>query len=96
MASCSIILYYRYNRFCFCITDTSEQPVLETLRLLPVDSGGESFDGESAGEFLSTCDCVLCNETFDLSTGNDDLLRHLLLSHKLVIAEVHLIADLKR
>lgn len=42
------------------------------------------------------CECLLCNDTFDLHNSNDSLLAHLLLQHKLVIADIKDVVDLKR
>lgn len=45
----------------------------------------------------SRCECLLCPETFDLeSSGNDQILTHFLLAHKLVIADIKEIVDLKK
>ncbi|XP_021369204.1 zinc finger protein 277-like [Mizuhopecten yessoensis] len=74
----------------------SEQPVLESLNLLTLDNSEEDCGNKSSLSALYTCVCALCDEKFDIKDGNNDLLRHLLLSHKLVIAEVHYVADLKR
>ncbi|XP_060079200.1 zinc finger protein 277-like [Ylistrum balloti] len=73
---------------------SSEQPVLETLNLLTLDDRERDCGKEK--DMLATITCVLCEEKFDTKEGNNDLLRHLLLSHKLVISEVHHVADLKR
>lgn len=42
------------------------------------------------------CECLFCPEIFDLQTSNDQMLAHFLLIHKLVIADVKEIVDLKR
>ena len=44
------------------------------------------------------CACVLCDEVFDITTKEllQELLKHLLLHHKLVIDNVHLIVDFPR
>lgn len=48
-------------------------------------------------ENISTrCECLFCPEDFDLQSSNDQLLAHFLLVHKLVIADVKEIVDLKR
>lgn len=39
---------------------------------------------------------MLCSDVFDLRENNDQLLAHLLLIHKLVIADIKEIVDLKR
>lgn len=42
------------------------------------------------------CQCLLCETTYDIQTkaGKDEFLRHLVHVHKIVIADVPLIADL--
>ncbi|KAK2187562.1 hypothetical protein NP493_162g07030 [Ridgeia piscesae] len=40
--------------------------------------------------------CLLCAQQFDVMEMQDDLLRHLLLQHKLVIADVKLVAHFKK
>lgn len=42
------------------------------------------------------CECLFCSEVFDLESSNDQILAHFLLVHKLVIADVKEIVDLKR
>lgn len=44
----------------------------------------------------SQCECLFCSEVFDLKSSNDQILAHFLLTHKLVIADVKEIVDLKR
>ncbi|KAL0271938.1 UNVERIFIED_CONTAM: hypothetical protein PYX00_005084 [Menopon gallinae] len=44
---------------------------------------------------VSTCHCVLCDVQFELPKDNDFLLAHLYTSHKLVIADAHLLPSLK-
>ncbi|XP_075980581.1 zinc finger protein 277 [Anticarsia gemmatalis] len=43
----------------------------------------------------SECGCVLCDETFSLPVSEQSLLTHLYMEHRLVIADVNQIADLK-
>ncbi|CAH1783503.1 unnamed protein product, partial [Owenia fusiformis] len=40
--------------------------------------------------------CLMCEDTFNLDTHHDTFLKHLVEKHKLVIADVKLIADFKR
>lgn len=42
------------------------------------------------------CECLFCSEVFDLELSNDQILAHFLLAHKLVVADVKEIVDLKR
>lgn len=42
------------------------------------------------------CECLFCTEMFDLQSSNDQILAHFLLAHKLVVADVKEIVDLKR
>jgi len=64
-------------------------PILESLNF-PEDNASHNELGSSV------CECLLCTEVFDLEAdGNDKLLAHLLIKHKLVIADQKEIADLK-
>ena len=70
----------------------SEKPVLEPLLLPSLQQ-----DSSSGRTSPRTClPCLMCVETFDITTKKEDCLRHLLTSHKLVIADVNLIANFKR
>lgn len=51
---------------------------------------------ETESESSTNCECMLCSDVFDLRENNDQLLAHLLLIHKLVIADIKEIVDLKR
>ncbi|KAJ8712492.1 hypothetical protein PYW07_005334 [Mythimna separata] len=46
-------------------------------------------------EELYECSCVLCEENFTLPSNEKQLLTHLFIEHRLVIADVNQIADLK-
>ncbi|CAH0694743.1 unnamed protein product [Spodoptera exigua] len=46
-------------------------------------------------EDVAECSCVLCEENFLLPSNEKDLLTHLFMKHRLVIADVNQIADLK-
>ncbi|XP_047032225.1 zinc finger protein 277 [Helicoverpa zea] len=46
-------------------------------------------------EELSECSCVLCEEKFTLPDNEKQLLTHLFMEHRLVIADVNQIVDLK-
>lgn len=63
-------------------------PILEALTF-PTRS-------ETEIEPSTSCECLLCSEVFDLRESNDQILTHLLLIHKLVIADIKEIVDLKR
>ncbi|XP_069141616.1 zinc finger protein 277-like isoform X2 [Argopecten irradians] len=78
------------------MTGSSDQPVLESLNLLTLGDGDKDGEKENNTSAVSVCTCLMCEETFIINEGNNELLRHLLLSHKLVIAEVHHVADIKR
>lgn len=41
------------------------------------------------------CSCILCDEIFTLPASEKQLLTHLFMDHRLVIADVNQIADLK-
>ena len=52
---------------------------------------------ESENDISSLCECLLCPDVFNLEVeGNEKLLGHLLIKHKLVIADLKEIADLNR
>ena len=70
----------------------SEKPVLEPL-LLPDSEQDPSCDRTSP---KSCIPCMMCVETFEITTKKEDFLRHLLIAHRLVIADVNLIANFKR
>lgn len=46
-------------------------------------------------EEVTECSCVLCEQNFLLPSNEKDLLTHLFMKHRLVIADVNQIADLK-
>lgn len=67
-------------------------PILQPLSF-PDDSTSENVEDTTC----SLCECLLCPAVFDLKTdGNDKLLAHLLIKHKLVIGDQKEIADFKR
>ena len=70
----------------------SEKPVLEPL-LLPNLEQDPSCGRTSP---KSCIPCMMCAETFEITTKKEDFLRHLLTAHRLVIADVNLIANFKR
>ena len=53
-------------------------------------------DGDIAEVELSVTMCPFCELMFDTATEKDLILKHLLVQHCLVIADVNLIADLHR
>lgn len=66
-------------------------PILQPLSF-PEDLNPENSEERNS----STCVCLLCPDVFDLKTdGNDKLLAHLLIKHKLVIGDLKEIADFK-
>ena len=86
-------LQYQYS---FLFTEQQDVPLLEPLTLMNEDAGNEQpASSESAGV---ACPCLLCSATFIIPVhGNpDEFLRHLLLTHKFVIADVKLVSDLRR
>ena len=70
----------------------SEKPVLEPL-LLP---SLEQASGCGRSSPVSCLPCLMCGETFEITGDKVDFLKHLLSVHKLVIADVNLIANFKR
>ena len=78
---------------------SSDLPMLEPLSLSksPVRTAGvQSEKTEDTSGSAITVKCLFCENCYNESSEKDQLLRHLLLSHKLVIADVKLIADFKR
>ena len=65
------------------------------LESLSFTAGGHSevTSGEVTKEMVG---CLLCVQQFDVAETQDELLRHLLLQHKLVIADVKLVAHFKK
>ena len=75
------------------IQKASDPPLLESL-VLPVSSlGGSSASLTEQESFLQ---CLLCESTFDISNSRDEFLKHLVLNHKLVIADFKKIPDFER
>ncbi|KAK2163112.1 hypothetical protein LSH36_85g01007 [Paralvinella palmiformis] len=78
---------------------SSDLPVLEPLSLAePTDirvdiNSKKSEDGENS---VAAVQCLFCEKCYAESVERDELLRHLLLAHKLVIADVKLIANFRR
>lgn len=71
-------------------TSFGESPVLEPLKLNYHDSSSEAMDNKY-------CTCIFCDETFNNvgeKLGENELLKHLLIFHKFVIADTNLITDL--
>ena len=67
-------------------------PILQPLSF-PDNSTQENVEETNN----SICECLLCSDAFDLKTdGNDKLLAHLLIKHKLVIGDLKEIADFQR
>ncbi|XP_060573115.1 zinc finger protein 277-like, partial [Ruditapes philippinarum] len=70
----------------------TEKPVLEPLLLQGSWLGTAASGRESP---RSSLQCVLCPEKLDISETLDAYLKHLLETHKFVIADVNLIANFK-
>lgn len=45
---------------------------------------------------LSSIECILCDETFNLVEDKKELLTHLIMSHKLVISDVNKISEFSK
>lgn len=70
-------------------SNTAEKLVLESLNLSHLDE--ESTD-QSTGDRV-VLPCLFCNKSFD---DKDDVQRHIVTEHKLVIADVNLISQFQR
>lgn len=55
----------------------------------------ESPGGVVAVESSPSAPCIFCEEYYPLSE-QDQLLKHMIIEHKLVIADVRLVADFER
>ncbi|KAJ8302312.1 hypothetical protein KUTeg_021299 [Tegillarca granosa] len=76
-----------------------EKPVLESLNLfgLSIDPGDNTVSASGHSSSGQCCACLMCDEWFNLEEDSlDTFLRHLLTVHKVVIADVKLICNLKR
>ena len=75
---------------------STEGTVLEPL-LLPDDQGVTADEKchitSAASDFVT---CILCDEMFDIKESEANLLKHFLVEHRLVIADVRFISNLKR
>lgn len=67
-------------------------PILEPLTFPDKDERCQS----TANVVSSSCECLFCTQVFDIQSSSDQLLAHFLLDHKLVIADVKEIVDIKR
>uniref|UniRef100_A0A8C4RI59 Uncharacterized protein n=1 Tax=Erpetoichthys calabaricus TaxID=27687 RepID=A0A8C4RI59_ERPCA len=77
---------------CICIylfIPDEKDAILEPLSL------PESQSTNTPVKIHTSVSCILCEENFMLS-AKDVLLKHFVLEHKLVIADVKLIADFRR
>ena len=74
------------------ISDVDYTPKIQALSLQdsspPQPKPAEEEEGETA--------CIFCEDVFDVSKDKDRFLGHLLLNHKLVIADVKHIANFTR
>lgn len=78
----------------FAFTGPNEPPMLESLSFTP---GGSTDVREVTQVGLETdVGCLMCQQQFDVTETQDVLLRHLLQQHKLVIADVKLVANFKK
>lgn len=73
----------------FLSLSDSRDCILEPLSL------PESPGGISAVECSPSVPCIFCEEYSPLSEQNQ-LLKHMIIEHKLVIADIKLVADFKR
>ena len=71
----------------------SMNPILEALTF---PETCEKSDLEEVSSSVENCECLFCPDVFDLKLTNYHILAHFLLEHKLVIADVKEIVDLKR
>jgi len=71
-----------------------EEPVLEVLHLPTSLINTATNNGRDSPH--TTLPCLLCQEQLDISETLDEYLKHILETHKLVIADVNLIASFKR
>ncbi|XP_066284421.1 zinc finger protein 277-like [Branchiostoma lanceolatum] len=79
-----------------CILEPLTLPERQEKPSTPPNSTDHAAAADSGGD-SDRLGCLLCNQTFeDSATDRDMFLAHLLVEHKLVIADVKLIADLKR
>lgn len=67
----------------------SEDCILESLSL------PESPGGSTALAGLPSVPCIFCEEHFPVAE-QDKLLKHMIIEHKIVIADVKLVADFQR
>ena len=67
-------------------------PILEALSFPEKKLDVEDVSATS----VNNCECLFCEEVYDLKLTNDHILAHFLLEHKMVIADVKEIVDLKR
>lgn len=74
-------------------TVTGQDSILEPLSFPEQPEGAVAVSPQGPGEELLVC--LFCPESVPLQQ-KDVLLKHLLLEHKLVIADVRLIADLSK
>ncbi|XP_031471511.1 zinc finger protein 277 [Phasianus colchicus] len=65
------------------------------LEPLSLPESPASPDGVAAVESSSSVPCIFCEECYVLAEQNQ-LLKHMIIEHKLVIADVKLVADFKR
>lgn len=78
---------YLLSQFFFFFLDT--ECILEPLSL------PESPGGVDAVESSPYVPCIFCKECYALAEQNQ-LLKHMIIEHKLVIADVKLVADFRR
>jgi len=69
--------------------------ILDTEYILEPLSLPESPGGVSTVESSAYVPCIFCKECYILAEQNQ-LLKHMIIEHKLVIADVKLVADFRR
>ncbi|KAH9505106.1 hypothetical protein Btru_059561 [Bulinus truncatus] len=75
-------------------TSSENKPVLETLTFSAINEGsaGKIDCGRGEGD-MGMCPCLLCDRSYP-AYNKEDILAHLVLMHKFVIADVNYIANL--
>ena len=66
-------------------------PILE-----PLTFPDTKADSEERTNVSESCKCLMCEHIFGADLNDDQILAHFLINHKLVIADVKKIVDLKR
>lgn len=80
---------FRFSFFLFLPLTDGRDCILEPLSL------PESPGGPTASEGPPSAPCIFCEEHFPVAE-QDKLLKHMIIEHKIVIADVKLVADFRR